>query len=96
MSDIKFDSNQVENIINAIKLKNERMNKILNDSLTCVNEVSWEGDAHDAFVACFMDLKNNCDTGYFIIEKYISHLKLSKLAYETSESVLKTLNNSFE
>lgn len=96
MSDIKFDSNQVENTINAINSKNKKLNEIINKASSCVNEISWEGDAHDAFNSCFVDLKNKCEAGYSVIKSYIAHLRLSKTQYEMTETILKESNLTFE
>lgn len=96
MSDIKFDSNQVENTINAIDSKNEKLNEILSKSSSYVNDLSWEGDAYDAFNACFVDLKNKCDAGYSVNKSYIAHLNLSKVKYEATEAILKENNLTFD
>ena len=96
MAGIKFDDQRVGSIIDSLEAKNEAMNKLISDAFSCTNKMTWEGDARDAFYDCFLDLRSNCDTGYFIIKNYISHLKFSKLAYETNEMVLKTVNESFE
>ena len=96
MADIKFDDYRVGSIMDSLESNNEAMNKVLSDVFSSFNQMTWEGDARDAFYGCFLDLRSNCDTGYFIIKNYISHLKFSKLEYETNEMVLKTANESFE